>query len=746
MSVAKQQLAFENSLDHLLAGLAYIDLRVRWAVARARAGGLNPHDEYRGLYISESQVDQMLQGGVGQTLWASAAPAASPAEKFADKTPGSNGTARQDGRELLAQARADWVARTAAARAAGQTLGLDRLALTFGLSDTEIDVLLLVLAPDFDPRYVSLYSYLQDDVTRKRPTVDLVLNMLTTSFREKLALRSLFAWDAPLLRARLLTLDADASAREPGLLAYSLRPETAVVEYLLGEQRVDQRLADCVTVALPTEFSPSSHLDDALAARLVAAAADEPLFAFTGSYGDGRRAAARHLAHALDRPLLFVELNALEKSELDLSEGIALALRDGRLMDAVLYLSDWDVVFDGDGRPPAGLVDDLLNYPGLIIVAGSAMWQPEGRQLRDASLRVRAIYAIAFPSADDEARHRVWQYHLDHVDVVVEGVASYFRFTPGQIEDAIATARDLARWQDEPLSEEHLFAASRAHSNQRLGTLATKIKPRYRWGDIVLPDDTFQQLQEMVNMVRQRGTVFFEWGFDRKLALGKGLYALFAGEPGTGKTMAAEIMAGELGLDLYKIDLSTLVSKYIGETEKNLDRIFTEAATSNAILFFDEADAIFGKRSEVKDRHDRYANIEISYLLQRMETYEGVVILATNLRANMDDAFTRRLHFAIEFPFPEPADRERIWRVTFPSDTPLDPAVDFALLARRFRITGGNIRNVILAAAFLAADEKQMVGMRQLLHATRREFQKMGRLIDDRQFRLPERGSVNDGP
>jgi SpoVK/Ycf46/Vps4 family AAA+-type ATPase len=241
-------------------------------------------------------------------------------------------------------------------------------------------------------------------------------------------------------------------------------------------------------------------------------------------------------------------------------------------------------------------------------------------------------------------------------------------------------------------------------------------------------------LQEMVNMVRQRPLVYGQWGFDRKLALGKGLNALFAGESGTGKTMAADIMAGQLGLDLYKIDLSTLVSKYIGETEKNLNRIFTEASTSNAILFFDEADAIFGKRSEVKDSHDRYANIEISYLLQRMEAYDGVVILATNMRSNLDEAFTRRLHFIIEFPFPEARDREIIWQVNFPPETPVAPDVDLTLLADRFRLAGGNIRNIIMAAAFLAAEGGESVAMAHLLHATRREYQKMGRLIDESLF------------
>jgi len=239
-----------------------------------------------------------------------------------------------------------------------------------------------------------------------------------------------------------------------------------------------------------------------------------------------------------------------------------------------------------------------------------------------------------------------------------------------------------------------------------------------------------------VNTVRQKPQVYDTWGFNRKVALGKGLSALFAEESGTGKTMAADIMAGVLGQDLYKIDLSMMVSKYIGETEKNLNRVFSEAETSNAILFFDEADAIFGKRSEVKDSHDRYANIEVSYLLQRMESYDGVVILASNLRGNLDEAFTRRLHFIIEFPFPEAVDREVIWRVNFPEETPLSDDVDFKLLARRFRIAGGNIRNIIMAAAFLAAEDGQSVAMKHLLHGSRREYQKIGRLIDEELFVL----------
>ena len=274
-------------------------------------------------------------------------------------------------------------------------------------------------------------------------------------------------------------------------------------------------------------------------------------------------------------------------------------------------------------------------------------------------------------------------------------------------------------------------------------TILRKIKPEYKWEDIVLPADRLEQLREVCNHVKYRDRVYGEWGVDRKLSLGKGLSVLFAGPSGTGKTMAAEIIAGALGLDLYKIDLSTVVSKYIGETEKNLSRIFVEAETSNAILFFDEADALFGKRSEVKDSHDRYANIEIGYLLQRMEEYEGVVILATNFRRNMDEAFVRRLQFTVEFPFPNEKDRHRIWEHIWPQGTPRSSELGLDFMAQRFELTGGNIRNIALAAAFLAADNSSIVNMIHLLHATTREYQKMGKVVSESEFEMNPIDAVN---
>jgi len=706
---------YADSQSHLLAGLAVLDLRVQWAITRARAGGLQPDDDFRGLYISDAQADALLNQGIGGHIWA-------------------NGNGHGNGRHpaapdfptILDQACREWADRTQASLDAGLALRLQHLCAAFALSPAETDALLIALAPEIDPRYERLYAYLQDDVTRKRPSIDLTLNLLTTSFRDKLRQRRLFDDNGRLLSHRLLYRYTDNPNSAATHLAHFLRVAPGVVEFLLDGDTLDPQLAPAAALNQSPPTQPPQRVLPALLASLqsLVPSLQSPIFLFIGPPGTGKREAAHHLGGSL----LALDFAALAAADLTPEEGLRLALRDGRLHQATLYLTGWEDLLGDDGRFPPTLFRLLLAYPHVVVLAGEQAWQADGE-------RERPFFPVTFARPDYPRRRELWQRHLPD-GPSVEAVAAHFRFTPGQIAAAAAAAHDLAHWRGEPLSEADLFAAARAQSNQKLAALAVKIRPRYTWDDIVLPPDTLAQLREMVNTVRQRPTVYGAWGFDRKLALGKGLNALFAGESGTGKTMAADVMAGALGLDLYKIDLSALVSKYIGETEKNMDRIFTEAATSNAILFFDEADAIFGKRSEVKDSHDRYANIEISYLLQRMEAYDGVVILATNLRANLDEAFTRRLHFAVEFPFPQPADRERIWRVNVPPETPLAADADFHLLAERFELAGGSIRNIILAAAFLAAEDDESVHLRHLLHAARREYQKMGRLIEEGLFEI----------
>jgi SpoVK/Ycf46/Vps4 family AAA+-type ATPase len=307
-------------------------------------------------------------------------------------------------------------------------------------------------------------------------------------------------------------------------------------------------------------------------------------------------------------------------------------------------------------------------------------------------------------------------------------MAAKFRFTPGQIRSALDDAAILSVWENKE-TPAVLDQACYRQIRHRLERKAVRIEPRYTWDDIILPDEQKDLLRNACNQVKYRALVYGEWGFERKLAYGKGLSMLYAGPPGTGKTMSAQVVAKELRMELYKIDLSQVVSKYIGETEKNLHEIFGEAQKSGAILFFDETDALFGKRSEVKDAHDKYANIETAYLLQKMEEYEGISVLATNLLNNIDEAFLRRINYVIKFPFPDAEYREKLWRATFPKETPLSDDLDFRWLAHKYEIAGGNIKNVVLSAAFLAAETEERVGMRHIVHAVRHELQKSGKII-----------------
>jgi SpoVK/Ycf46/Vps4 family AAA+-type ATPase len=355
-----------------------------------------------------------------------------------------------------------------------------------------------------------------------------------------------------------------------------------------------------------------------------------------------------------------------------------------------------------------------------VFLGGEAEWTAGG------------VVPIGVPVPDLERGAALWRASLAEVTPEAGGwaaeLAARYRLPADRIPSAVRLAEDARLMADRPLTLDGVAAACRQLSAGTLGGVAVKVATTAGWPDLVLPTDRTDQLREIGDQFRCRHQVLGEWGFGAKLNRGKGLSALFSGPPGTGKTMAAEVLAGELGLDLYQVDLSGVVSKYIGETEKNLARIFDEAATTNAILFFDEADALFGKRTEVSDAHDRYANIETSYLLQRMDDYDGMVILASNLRQNLDDAFVRRLRFIVEFPFPETDSRRRIWATVFPADTPLATDVDFTELAESFAISGGNIKNIALNAAFLAAAGKDTLTRRHVLAGTRREFEKMGKV------------------
>jgi hypothetical protein len=372
----------------------------------------------------------------------------------------------------------------------------------------------------------------------------------------------------------------------------------------------------------------------------------------------------------------------------------------------------------------------LREYGYPVYISALETWEP--RELE----RDRRLLRLTFNIPEFPARWAYLQRLLENHRVpldpsAAEEITTKYRFTRAQMARVVQTAQDFALSHGRSILLEDLYAAAHAHSSLRLGHLAKRIIPRYGWDDLILPPDQLLQLREMTDRAHQAYRVHEEWGFGRKVASNQGVSALFAGESGTGKTMSAEVIARELGLVMYQIDLSAVVSKYIGETEKNLSVIFAEAQSSNAILFFDEADALFGKRSEVKDAHDRYANIETAYLLQQIDNYDGIAILATNLRQNLDEAFTRRLDFVVDFPFPDVEYRWRLWAAHFPDEAPLSKEINLDELAERYRLSGGNIRNAALASAYLAAADGGTITMRHIRQAIRREHQKMGRLLDN---------------
>ena len=721
---------FASSLQHVLAELERIDLFIRVQVWRARQAHATD-SEFQGLYLSEQEIDALLEGPAGMPRWAAVPTPVSHPEVAA----------------ALEQLAATIAERKAESARQGVTLRLDELARRFRLSPLEVDILLIALAAEIDLRYEKLFAYLQDDVTRKRPSVDLALNLLCPTFAEKLAARARFTSRAPLLRHRLVHLFEDPSRPHPPLLARSFQAEERVVGFLFGQDEPDERLRPYLHAT-----APAARLDDLLLPAevkgrllsLVAGGRDPhegglaTVLYLQGPYGVGKETTAAAVCHELGRGLLTVDLAPLLAGEDDSFDTVlALAEREAVLRDAALCWRRFDLLLaDGQEARRARFLARLEARPGLVFLTGEIAWEPADALLGAVFVR------LELPPPDSGERLALWSRALGDAAPAVglAALAARFRLTGGQIRDAAATALNLARGRAPlgggpgVLTLADLETACRLQSNTRLASLAQKVVPRYRLSDIVLPPDRLDVLREILNAVRYRARVYEDWGFGRRLSLGKGLNVLFAGPSGTGKTMSAEVLAAELGLDLYKIDLSTVVSKYIGETEKNLARIFAEGETANAILFFDEADALFGKRSEVRDSHDRYANLEISYLLQRMEQYEGVVILATNLRKNMDDAFVRRMHFTVEFPLPGAADRRRIWSGLWPAEAPRSAEIDLDLLAQRFEIADGNIRNIVLAASFLAAADGGTVTMGHLLRATQREYQKMGTVVRAGEF------------
>jgi len=580
-----------------------------------------------------------------------------------------------------------------------------------GLDALDAAALAVCVGPELHPRFGRLYGYLQDDVTRRLASPRLIADLLSGDGVERADVLGCFGPEARLPRlGAIRVVAADGStplADRPVKVADRLAGFLLGAEGGLAESGAPVPLR---RVLVQTDAAGREEVVEQVA-RLLAVRTRLPL-AVCGPD------AAAVVAAAACMSLVLVDARDLSHVDVMADATLACALEGGLLcIDGV---SDLD---------PAGrerLLRVIDERPARTVLLARS--RGDVAVLSD---RTALVVEVPFPSFAE--RRAAWERFADTRDA--DDVAAKFRLSVDQIRDAAEVSRIAARARGAETPEPaDLDLGARHASSSRLLELATRLDPGYRWADLVLQERQLTLLRSISAYLRHRDRVLSDWGFERTVARMQGLKVLFAGESGTGKTMAAQVLAADLGLELFRVDLATVVSKYIGETEKNLERIFTAADGSNAVVFFDEADALFGKRSEVSDSHDRYANIEVSYLLQRMDAYPGAVILATNFRRNIDDAFIRRLDFVVDFPFPEAEDRTKLWRRLLPSEAPTSDDVDLEFLGSQFKLSGGAIRNCCLSAAFQAADENETIHMLHLVRAVAQEYAKQGRLTLESDF------------
>ncbi|MEU9846868.1 ATP-binding protein [Streptomyces sp. NPDC047985] len=663
----------DANLRHLLARAAAVEQRIRSAVEARQFSDPDPDDAFRGLYLTDETITRLLDS--------------KETRAFPSPVPYDDDDAPAEPSRLTA------------------------LADEFGLTPLDVEILLITLVPDLDDRFEAFYGYLNDDVTRRRPSIGLALGLCGLSPADQAA-RGRLAARSPLREGRLLLVED----MDRPFLSRALRVPDRVAAHLLGDDTPDPRLADLLAAwhAVPGVGDP--------AAPARALAHDVSLVYLCEDQGGAGTAFAASALTRAGHQVLGLDLARLAEDPAP-AEAVRSLVREARLTGAGLVCAPLDAV----SRDHPALLRLLTGTPVPTILVGRAPW--------DAAWSAAPPLLLHAPRVEPSTRAALWADAYEDAygapvprTVDVDRLLSPFLLTPEQITRAARSAAQATHLEGDALTPDHVRHGARAQNAAGLDRLARRIEPSVTWDDLVLPPDTHAQLRELTARARHRDRVLGEWGMRPGGGRGRGVSALFAGDSGTGKTMSAEVIAADLGLDLYTVDLATVIDKYVGETEKNLERIFSEAAGVNGVLLFDEADAIFGKRSDVKDAHDRYANVESAYLLQRMESFDGLAILATNLRANLDDAFTRRLDLVIDFPVPDPGQRLVLWERCLGPVLPRGTDLDLAFCAENFELAGGNIRSIAVTAAYLAADTGEPVTMPTLIHAIQREYQKLGRL------------------
>ncbi|MDZ8140712.1 MAG: ATP-binding protein [Nostoc sp. DedQUE04] len=627
-----------------------------------------------------------------------------------------------------------------------------------GLSRFEQQVLLLCVAMELDPGIARLCAKAQDNPHQPYPTFALALSLFDEPAWNALS------WESPLRYWRLIEIHQSGVQ---ALTSSALRADERIVHYIKGLNILDDRLASLLMPLAAEELEvklPHSQqtVVESIIQQLTQTGRGQPLpvIQLVGADSQSKQLIAQQVVAEMDRYIYRLPVELLPSNASELETLARLWQRETLLLPLALYLDAQEV--DGkqhqEGKLPP--LHRFLNRTGGLIFLNT-------REVRQNLGLPTIVVDIDKPTAQEQ--QVLWEAVLDSSSRSYAGIlASQFNLNVVTIRQIAETAQaessnsainnqnDLpgslprskitplattegtsaTQWLQNPKSkiQNHLWSGCLASTRPQLDSLAQRLNPKATWNDIVLPPEETNLLQQIAEQIRQRSQVYQHWGFDKRMNRGMGISALFAGESGTGKTMAAEVIANDLQLHLYRIDLSAVVNKYIGETEKNLRRLFDAAEDGGAILFFDEADALFGKRSEVRDSHDRHANIEVNYLLQRLEAYRGLAILATNLKSSIDQAFMRRLRFIVNFPFPGVAERQVMWEKVFPPQTPTEN-LDYQRLAR-LNLTGASIHNVALNAAFLAVQRGTDVTMALVLAAARSEFRKLDRPVNEADFRV----------
>ncbi len=664
---------------------ALVEQRVRHLVADRRADDPAPDDPFRGLYLTDEAVDRLL-----------AVAAEEPAAVATDRLAALDAAAADAQRD-------------------GVDIRLARLARNAELSMLDVELLVIALLPDLDARFERFYGYLNDDVTRRRASVGLALQLAGASAYAAAA-RSRLERSRPLVRHGLVWVeDLDRP-----VLTRALRVPDRVAAHLLGDDAPDAALSGMLVEPVGYASELSAQVAHALRAGVRLVHLKERVA------GTGAATAVAALS-AFGAGAVVAEIGRLATLP-DPYAAASLVVREALLRGAGVVAGPVEQLAESHLDVVRALTD--ADVPMLLV--GSTTWDPQWSN--------RNPLALEAPVLTVADRVQLWGSELTAAgaDVAPEldaaELAGHLALGPGQIRRAVAAAHTSAQLRGGPITAADLRRGVRAQNAAGLERLSRRIEPEVGWDDLVLAPPVRRALVDLSARARHRDRVLSEWRMRRGGGRGRGVTALFAGDSGTGKTMSAEVIAGDLGLDLYTVNLATVVDKYIGETEKNLERIFAEAGGVNAVLFFDEADAIFGKRSDVKDAHDRYANIESAYLLQRLETFDGLAVLATNLRANIDEAFTRRLDAIIDFPEPTPELRRSLWVRCLAPPLPLADDLDLDFLAESFEFAGGNIRSAATTAAYLAAEEGTPVTMKLLVTAVEQEYRKLGRLVLEREF------------